>query len=173
MELEGERRTAVLERLIAERVAFRQQHGVRGQIETLAMPLIDVIGPLKELLARLRRPQRIVADLDQALRMKIDLGAERARENLRAEANAEERLLLAQRHFRPLDFLLHIVVVIVGAHRPAKDRNARVLLERLRQRIAATRAADVERKPALGEQPADAAGRRVFLVEDDQDRLGH
>ena len=64
VELEAERRATVLEGLIAERIAFSQQNGARGQIEALAVPLIDVVGPLEELLARLRRPQRIVADLD-------------------------------------------------------------------------------------------------------------
>ena len=34
-------------------------------------------------------------------------------------------------------------------------------------------AADIEDEPTLGEQPPDTAGRRVLLVEDDQDPLGH
>src|ERR1041385_6220889 len=86
VELEGEGGAAVLERLMPERLALGEQHGALRQVEAFAMPLIDVIRPLEKLAARFRRPQRIVADLDEALGMKVDLGAERPRDDLRAEA---------------------------------------------------------------------------------------
>ena len=105
--------------------------------------------------------------------MRVDTAAEMQRHHLRAEADAEERLLVAQRHADPVDLAVDEVVGVVGALRPAEDRGAGMIVHGLGQRIAKARAADVERKAELGQRLADAAGRGMLLVQDDEDRLQH
>ena len=69
----------------------------RRQLESLAVPMIDVLRPVRaERLSRRGRTDRVIADLGAALRMRRDPGAELHGEHLGAEANAEERPLLAQ-----------------------------------------------------------------------------
>ena len=105
--------------------------------------------------------------------MRIDAAAEMARHHLRAEADAEIRLLVAQRHADPVDLAVDEVLVVVGALRSAENRSAGMIVHRLRQRIAETRAADVERIAELGQRLADPAGRGMLLVQDEEDRLQH
>ena len=105
--------------------------------------------------------------------MRIDAAAEMARHHLRAEADAEIRLLVAQRHADPVDLAADEILVVVGALRAAENRGAGMLVHRLRQRIAETRAPDVERIAELAQHLADAAGRGMLLVQDEKDRLQH
>ena len=170
MELEAEG-MAELKRLVREVVAFRQQFGAGRQLKPFAMPVIDLVRPVRAHgVARRSGADRIVADLGDALRMRRDFRAKLHREHLRAEADAEERPLLAQGHVDPVDLAADVVVGIVGAHRPAEEHGAGMLVQRLRQRIAETRTADVEPVPERAQRIADAAGRRRLLMQDDQDR---
>jgi hypothetical protein len=66
-------------------------------------------------------------------------------EHLRPQAYAQKRPLLAQGDFDPVDFAVHVVVGVVGAHRAAKDHRAGVQIQRFRQRVAKPRATDVQR----------------------------
>src|SRR5262249_17960719 len=85
-------------------VAFRQQLASGRQIETFAMPLVDVVGPIRaDLTASFGRSDRIVADLGVALRMWKYRSTEMTCEHLRAETNAEIRLFVPQRHADPID----------------------------------------------------------------------
>ncbi|MEF9507048.1 hypothetical protein OWS73_36345 [Burkholderia sp. 1B3(2022)] len=93
-----------------------------------------------------------------------------ANHHLRAEADAEKRRRLAQRHTDPVDLVADPAIAVVGAHRPAEHHGARMVGERRRQRIAERRAADVEWMAVGGEQPADPAGARLFAMQHDQDR---
>ena len=86
-----------------------------------------------------------------------------ARHHLRAEADAEERLVVAQRHADPVDLALDEVFGVVGALRAAEDGGAGVLVHGVRQRIAEARAADVERVAELCQHLADPAGLRSVL----------
>ena len=99
--------------------------------------------------------------------------AEMPRQHLRAEADAEERLLLPQRHADEVDLGLDEVVGIVGALRTAEDHGAGMLCHRDGQRVAEARAADVEGVAAIPERGADATGRRLLLVQDDQNLFAH
>ena len=105
--------------------------------------------------------------------MRINAAAEMARHHLRAEADAEIGLLVAQRHADPVDLATDEVLFIVGALRTAENRGAGMLVHRLRQRIAETRPPDVERIAELGQHLADAAGRGMLLVQNEKDRLQH
>ena len=131
---------AIAKRLHRESIAFGQQFAAGRQVEALAMPLIDVIGPIgADHPPSLRWADRVIADLGVALRMRIDAAAEMVRHHLRAEADAEIRLLVAQRHADPVDLAAHEFLIVVGALRAAENRGAGMLVHRLRQRIAKTR----------------------------------
>src|SRR5437868_3212351 len=101
--------------------------------------------------------------------MRIDARTEMTRHHLCAEADAEERALLAQGHADPVDLALDVVVTVVCAHRPAEDHDAGVTVHRLGQRVAKTRTADVEREAKLAQGIADTAGLRLLAVQNDQD----
>ncbi len=170
MKLEAEG-VAALERLHGKIVALREQLGAMRQLKAFAMPVIDVIGPVRaDGIAGRCGADRVIADLGDALRMRRDPGAELLGQHLRAEADAEERPLLAQRNLDPVDLAADIVVGIVGAHRAAEEHGTGMRIQRLRKRIAEARAADVERVAERTQHVADAAGRGSFLVQDDQDR---
>ena len=152
---------------------MRQQLGAGGQLEAFAMPVIDMRRPVGEKRTpRLGRSDRVIADLGQALRVERDFGAEMLGEHLRAEADAEERPLLPQRHFDPVDLARDIIVAVIGAHRAAEDHRAGMGIQRFRQRIAEARPANVERMAERTQGVADAARRRVLLMQHDQHRTG-
>jgi hypothetical protein len=86
---------AVAERLHRKAVALGQEIGAVWQIETLAMPLIDLLGPrIAQRQPDIGRADRVVADLGMTVGVRIDSGADVLRQHLRAEADAEQRLLL-------------------------------------------------------------------------------
>src|SRR5436305_7981753 len=94
------------ERLRAEDVALGEQFGAARKIEALAVPLILVFGPSADRAARRRRPHRIVTDLRLAFPMREHALAKLPGQHLRAEADAEIRLALFQRHADPVDLRL-------------------------------------------------------------------
>src|SRR5262249_4491040 len=160
---------APAEHLHREGLALGQKPGATGQVEAFAVPLVDVIRPRRaQVLAGPRRPDRIVADLHMAVAMAVDGAAEMARQDLRAEADAEEWLLLAPRPPEPLDLAPDELLLVVGAHRPAEDDGARMVRERLRQRVAEARPPDVERVAATPEDLRHPAWCRMFLMQDEQ-----
>src|SRR5262249_52050134 len=73
----------------------------------------------------------------------------------------------------PIDLAANEVLAAVRAHRPAEDDRAGVPGHRPGQRIAKARLADVECIAALPQGVADAAGRRILLVQDDQNGQAH
>src|SRR5689334_4163660 len=90
VELEAEG-IAAAKRLHRKVIALCEQLGAPGQIKTFAVPVIDMIGPVRAHgFARRRRADRVIADLRYALRMRRDFGAELPGEHLRTEADAEE-----------------------------------------------------------------------------------
>ena len=105
--------------------------------------------------------------------MEIHIAAELPDQKLRAEADPEEGLLFRERHSEPIDLAADEVFPVVGAHRAAEQHGAGVVRHRLGQRLAQARAANVERVAAAFQRLADAAGRRMLLVQDDQDGVGH
>ena len=56
-----------------------------------------------------------------AIGMGEDAAAQVVRQHLRAQADAEERLVLPQRHRQPVDLAADEIVGVVGAHRAAED----------------------------------------------------
>ena len=138
------------------------------------MPLIDVIRPERaDRAAFVGGTDRVIADFDLALFVEIHLAAEIERHHLRAEADAEKRLVLLQRNGDPVDLALDEIVLVIGALRPAENHRAGMLCQGVRQGIAETRPADIEAQAALAQNISDAAGRRMFLVQNDQNRSGH
>ena len=100
--------------------------------------------------------------------MKADGGAEMFGKHLRAQADAEIGLALAQGDCQPVDLLADVVVRIVGAHRAAEDDDAGMVVERFGKRVADARAADVEPVAIGAQPPADIAGIGFGAMNDDQ-----
>src|SRR5262245_62288752 len=68
------------------------------------MPLIDLLRPgIAHHTADIGRADRIIADLGVTVGMAVDAAAEMMRQHLGAEADAEKRLLLPERHGEPID----------------------------------------------------------------------
>ena len=105
--------------------------------------------------------------------MRPDRSAQMQRHHLRPEAHAQKRLVLFQRHADPVDFAADPRIGIIGAHRPAENHRTRMIFHRLGQVLAEAGPPDVEAIAALGEHHADAAGRRGFGMEDDEDLARH
>src|SRR5262245_52468614 len=105
--------------------------------------------------------------------MPVDPAAEVMRQHLRAQADAEKRLLLPEWHREPVDLAANEIVGIVRAHRAAEIDGAGVVRHGLRQRIAEARAAQVEGMAALAQGMTDAPRARRLLVQDDQNWLRH
>jgi len=172
MKLHAERGRPRLERLRREDVALGEQRRAARQFDALAMPLVDMVRPRRaKLAAGLGRAQRVVADLGHPFGMERHPAAELARQHLRAEADAEERLALLERHRHPVDLVLDELGLVVGAHRPAEHHDTAMFRQRLGQPFAERRTAHVKRIAARGQMMADAPRRGHFLVQDDQDRL--
>src|SRR5262249_20022953 len=68
------------------------------------MPLIDLLRPgVTHRASHIGRPNRIIADFGMAIGMAVDPATEMMRQHLRAETNAEKRLLLLERHPQPIN----------------------------------------------------------------------
>src|SRR5262249_3598177 len=160
MKLEAEG-VAGAERLHRKIVAFGKELGACGQLKALAMPVIDLLRPVRtKRMARRGWADRVVADLGASLRMRRHACAELNRQHLRTEADAQERALLAQPNFDPVDLPANVIIGVIGAHRAAEKDRAGMLVERLGQRIAKARPADIEVMTERTERVADAARRR-------------
>ena len=173
MELQAERPGADLDRLGLEIVALGQQDRAVGAIEALAMPLIDTggEGAITKGMPLLGRADRIITDLDAALRMGADRVAEMAGQQLCAEADAHKGLVFAKRRADPVDFALEPVVLVIDAHRTAENDDAGMFAHGLGQGIAEAGAANVQRRAEFAQQPADSTRRTVLAVQDDQHGL--
>ena len=133
VELQGEGRLAVAEGLHRKGFALRQQGGSARQIEALAVPLVNLIGPVLADIASDRRwPDRVIANFRMTVGMRLHLGAKLARQHLRTEADAEIGLLLLQRHLDPVDLAPDEIVLVIGALRPAENHGTGMILHRLR-----------------------------------------
>ena len=115
-----------------------------------------------------QRRDGMIADLDTAVRIGSNLGAQAQCHHLRAKADAQERGFLPQGKLHQADLGPHEVVLVVGAHRAAQDHRAGVAGQRLGQWVAVAGAANIEPVAAREQQLADVARRRVLLMQDDQ-----
>src|SRR6185437_2861249 len=146
-----------------EGVALGEQFGAGRQVKTFAVPLIDAFRPDADgSEAGVGRPDRVIADFGVALGMAEHAAAEMPGAHLRAEADAEKRLLLPKRHADPADLAADELVLVVGAHGAAEDDGGGVVRHGVRQRLAEARPAHVERIAELPQRIADTARRRVL-----------
>src|SRR4029453_12588732 len=157
-----------------ESVAFRQQLAAVRKVETFAMPLVDVIGPVRTHLASgLCWPDRVIADFGVTVRVWKNASAELARQHLRAKTDTEIWLLVAKRDLDPVDLAVHELLVVVGTLRSTENDRAGVVVHRLRQRVSETRPPDVKRMAEFRQGLSDAARRRMLLMENKKNRLQH
>src|SRR5262249_42845123 len=90
MKLQGEG-AADTDRLHFENVAFGEKLGAVGQVETLAVPLVDAFRPgLDDCESCGCRPHRVITDLGMAAWVAKHFAAEKFGANLRAETDAKE-----------------------------------------------------------------------------------
>ncbi len=94
-------------------------------------------------------------------------------EHLRAQTNAEIGFLVAKRHADPVDFATEEIFIVVRALRAAEYRRTGVLVHGLRQRIAETRAPDVEWMAEFRQCLANTSRRRMLLMQNEKNRLQH
>jgi hypothetical protein len=73
-----------------------------------------------------------------------DPRAELHGEHLRAQANSQKRPLLPQRNRDPVDFPADEFIGVIGAHRPAENHRAGMVIQGFRQGIAKPRTPDIE-----------------------------
>src|SRR5581483_802007 len=96
VELQAETRV-IADRLHREIIAGGEELGAIRQLKALAMPVIDLRGPVRAKLCPCRRrPDRVIADLHHAVRVRRDGGTKLLGQHLGAQANPEERTPLAQ-----------------------------------------------------------------------------
>ena len=171
VKLEAERMVE-LERLDREIASLRQQFACRGEVQIPrgASGRHDPASSGRSSSPAARRADRVISDLRAAFGVRRHPGAELPREHLRAQANPQERPLLPERHLDPVDLPADVVVRVVGAHRAAENDRAGMAVQRLRKRIAEPGTPDIEGMAERPQRIADAARRRGFLVQDDQDR---
>ena len=171
LEREGAAKT---DRLHFENVAFGEQLAAEGQNRS---PL-DAID--RRIPARSRQPRvRPVSGAPgssrsrHAARVAKHFAAKKFGAHLRAETDAEERLVVFYRHADPFDFAADVIVAVVDAHGAAENDRGGMLGHGRRQWIAEARPPHVQRVAELLQSVAEAAGRRVFLVQNGQDRMLH
>src|SRR5262245_35104674 len=165
---------AMTECLHRESVAFREQLTAVRKVETFAMPLIDVIGPVRTHIASgLCWPDRVIADLGVTVRVWKNTSAEMARQHLCAKTDTEIWFLVAKRDLDPVNLAVHELLVVVGALRPAENDRARVVVHRLRQRVSETWPPDVKRMAEFRQRLPNAAWRRMLLMENEKNWLQH
>src|SRR5215472_801598 len=142
-----------------------------SQFESLAVPVVDVIRPVRTNLQPGRRgTDRIIADLRATLRMRRNTGAKLLCQHLRAEADAEEWTLLGERDGDPVDLAANEFIAVVRAHRAAENHGARMALQGFGKLIAKARPPYTERISKLSQRIADPTRSRRFLMQDDQHR---
>src|SRR5215472_2588861 len=174
MKLQRKGGAVVTEGLHWKRVALRQQFRAERQVEALAMPLIDLLRPgIAHHAADIGRPDRVIADFDVTIGMPVDAAAEMMCQHLGAEADAEKRLLLLQRHGEPIDLAPDEIGGVVRAHGAAEGDGAGMAGHGLGQRIAEARATHVERIAALAQGVTEASWSRRLLMQHDQNRRAH
>src|SRR5262249_8151095 len=139
-----------------------------------AVPLIDAFRPGLDYGKPGRgRPHRVIADLGVAGEMTKHLAAEMLRAHLRAEANAEKRRVVAQRHADPVGLAADEFITVIGAHRTAENHGGGMVRHGFRQDIPKARPPYGARIPQQLQSKPDAAWGRMFLVQDDQDGKMH
>ena len=165
---------AVAERLHLEHVALGEKLGAVRQVETFAVPLIDLLRPrIDDGKTRGGRPDRVIADLGMARGCGKTLPPS-ARAHICAPRQMPRNGLssLSGTLIQSISRRMKSSVV-VGAHRAAENHRAGMVAQARRQRIAEPRPAHVERVAELRQGTADTARRGMLLVQDDQYRLWH
>src|SRR5690606_1369557 len=156
-----------------EILARGELHRAGGQVEALAVPLIDILRVVEEMSALFSRLDRVVTNLDALVLAAIDAGAEMARHELRAEADAEIGLPFLERDADPLRFCLDEGEIVIGAHRPAEDHGGVMLHHGFGQGIAERGAPDVENAAPPAQLLRHPAGIGALLMEHDEDAACH
>jgi hypothetical protein len=156
-------------------LAGRQQLGPRGQVEALLVPLIDVQWSIQETVGRGRRRDLDKADFGHPFGMRRDPGAQRARQDLAAQADAEKRPAGLHPAGHPVDLRLQVgpVSVLAEVLGAAIDQGSHMVVRRLRQRVALARRHPFDPVAAFAQEPRGAVVALADRMVDQQDRPAH
>lgn len=97
MELQAPGIVSVTDRLVAVDFALGQQLAAMRKVEALAVKVVDHLRPVAHKQSTvLSRVDRVPADLDPTLRLRLDPAAEMAHQHLGAEADSQIGLVLLE-----------------------------------------------------------------------------
>src|SRR5437764_540791 len=114
------------------------------------MKLVDLLRPwVADGEAEVGRPDGIISHLGMTIRMPVNPTAEMVRQHLRAETNAEKRLLLSQWDLEPIDLPADEIIGVIRAHRSPEDDRTGVPGHACWQGITQAWTAHIERIAAL------------------------
>ena len=113
------------------------------------------------------------AHLAMAERVRVDFTADRSREELPPETDAEDRFARIRDTLQPANVLANVGGIVVGRHRAAEDDGSRMLVHCRGKAVAMYGAADFARKSKGREDPGDPTGGRAPLVDDVEYWQGH
>jgi hypothetical protein len=100
----------------------------------------------------------MIANLYLALWMWADPLPKVAGKHLSAKANAKKWLLLLERNPDPIYLAPQPGIFIIGAHGPAKNHGANMLIQRFRERITKPRPPHIERIALRQQKTTESAG---------------
>jgi hypothetical protein len=169
MELETIGPIAIAKCLSDEILTARQKCRAMGQFKTFPVPVVDVAREraLAKPMPPFRWTDRIIADLHAPFWMRLDTLAEVAGEHLCAKANANKRDTLFERHPDPFDFAAQPSVVVIDAHRTAKNDCAGIAGQRFGQWIAKNGPTAIEGKTLRAQETPKPSRRCIPLIQDD------
>jgi hypothetical protein len=168
MELETIGPIVIEKCLSLEILSSRQKCRAMGQFKTFPVPLVDMARKwaLAKPMPLFRWTDRIIAYLHAPLWMRLDTLAEVAGEHLCAKANAKERDTLFERDRDPVDFSAQPSIVVIDAHRTAKEDRAGIAGERFGQRMAEDGSPAIESKTLRAQELPEPSGRCICLMQD-------
>lgn len=146
---------------------------VRWKRHAFGMPLIEMHRFGKDRRGTVGRVDTMPAHLAMAERMRVYLTADRSREKLPPETDAEDRFARIRDPLQPANFLANVGGIVIGRHRTAEDDGGRMLVHCRGKAVAMNGAADFARESQGREDTGDPTGGRAPLVDDVEYWQGH
>ena len=171
VELEAVGLLLITERLRLKILTLGQEGSPAWQLEAFSVPLINMVreAAIANAMPVFGWLDTVVPDFHAPLRMRADAMTEVAREHLGPETNSQKWRAFLKRNPDPVDLAAYPGVSVIDAHGTAEHDHPGVTVQGVRKRIAVTRAAAVKLTSLLAQEPPEPPGRRMFLVQDDQD----
>ena len=178
VKLHRKSRRAALKRLrvIAAAFAGRQQRRIRRRGEAVKMRLRRIQRPRHPRPPGRGRRDAVVAELAAAAGQRRHRAAQRLRDQLAAQADAQQRQRARVASANPGDFIAQkrILMHLIHILRAAKQHAARDIIARLRvQQLAIHRPPQVNAKPARRQVRRHTVIRQIIVMVDENDAVFH